>query len=127
MKSMELRDSLQELIRETTGKEAFYLEADRDVEYPYYVFEVRRLQSEGGMERCVLEVNAWDHHPTSSRIEEGMDALEYAFHGFKRMGASHCIVLHKGERQPVADEDKEIRRVRAVFDLTVCERRGEAK
>lgn len=122
MDSLKLRDNLKERIQEATGREAFYNEAEKDAEYPYYVFEVRRLQLEGCMEHCALEINAWDYHPTSSRIEAGMDALEHALHGLKALDMAHCIVLHKGERQPVADEDKAIKRIRAVFDLMVCGR-----
>lgn len=117
-----LRQTVETALRIGTELPVFYQRADVDTAYPYFVFEIRRLTDESGIKTNVLEVNGWDKADTSSRIEAKMDELEQKIHKLKLKDSARVILIHKGQKDPVDDEDKQIKRIRQQFQLTVCER-----
>ena len=97
--------------------------ADKDTGYPYFVFECRRLSENSGIEQYILEVNGWDKRSASSRIRAKMDELEKAIHTLKSNDKDRTIIIYKGPKVMVDDEDKSIKRCREQFEMQVCERR----
>ena len=118
-----LKTTVQTMLESGTDIPVFYERAEKDARYPYFVFECRRLSESNGVEKYVLEVNGWDQALTSSRIETKMDDLEVAIHALKHSNTDRVIIIYKGSRGPVDDEDKSIRRCREQFEMQVCERR----
>lgn len=118
-----LKTTVMTMLKSGTDIPVFYERADKDAKYPYFVFECRRLSENSGIEQYVLEINGWDQHPTSSRIEAKMDELEKAVHTLKNNDKDRTIIIYKGQKNPVDDEDKSIKRCREQFEMHVCERR----
>lgn len=118
-----LKNTVQAMLEQGTDIPVCYQRADKNTLYPYFVYEYRRLSDDSGIERYVLEVNGWDQNQTSSRIEKKMDELERAIHTLKISNEDRVVVIYKGLRNPVDDEDKSIRRCRQQFEMQVCERR----
>lgn len=112
--------SLEKELEKLTG--AFCEEAPKDAAYPYKVFSARRISEEDGKQTYVLEINVWDQNSYYSRANSVMDALEHELHRCNYMTDSHLIRIFKGQRQPVTDPDKDIKRVREQFEMHVYER-----
>lgn len=113
-----------EIFLEVTEK-VNYKRADKNMLYPYLVYEARRLSSENGIDKYVLEVNAWDKKETEARIAAMMDQLERHIDGLKKYDKNTALIIHKGPREGIDDEDKSIKRIREQFELVVCEGRRE--
>ena len=118
-----LKAPVKTILESGTDIPVFYERADKNTSYPYFVFECRRISENSGIEQYVLEVNGWDQGSTSSRIESKMDELEKAIHNLKYNDRDRTIIIYKGQKNPVDDEDKSIKRYREQFDMRVCERR----
>lgn len=101
---------------------AFNEEAPEDAAYPYAVFSARRISESDGKQIYSLEINVWDQNTYYSRAESMMDELEHKLHRCNYMTDSHLIRIFKGQRQPVTDPDKDIKRVREQFEMHVYER-----
>lgn len=114
--SLDLRKELETLL------EASYEEADQDTSYPYKVFSLKRISENDGIQLYNLEVNVWDQHPYYSRAESIMDALDEKLHRCNQLSEKYFIRFFRGQRQPVPDQDKTIKRVREQFELRVYER-----
>lgn len=119
-----IKDTVKYLMESLTDIPVFYQRADVETEYPFLVFEYRRLTTSDGRENYVLEVNAWDMHKTSSRIEAEMNSLENGLHKSVTNDKERTIVIYKDSIQPVDDENKEIKRIRAQFEMQIFERRS---
>lgn len=118
-----LKTTVQKILESGTDIPVCYQRAKKDMKYPYFVFEYRRLSDNSGIEQYVLEVNGWDQSPTSSRIEKKMDELEEAIHTLKVNDSDRVVIIYRGSKEPIDDEDKSIRRCREQFEMQVCERR----
>lgn len=124
MSAVKVRDTITKLLEDAVGKNVYYMDAPEDANYPYYVFEIRRLTETGGIQQCILEVNAWDSHRTYSRIEVGLDKIENRLHKNKEINADHTLSTYKGDRQRVLDDDKNIKRYRELFPMILVEGRN---
>ena len=115
-----LKKAVKKVLEDAVKGSVFYESAPEDARYPYYVFEMRRLSEDGPVDKYILEINAWDKYNTSSRIEDGMDKID-SLDKHKEMHAkeSFAFAIYKGEREPVEDEDKSIRRIREQMELMV--------
>lgn len=115
-----LKEALTKVIQQVVGDKIFYQSAPQEEKYPYYVYELRRLDTNNSVDKYILEINAWDMNNTSSRIEKGMDRID-SLNGFKQIekADSFAFVIYKGKRDPVDDEDKRIKRIREQMELTV--------
>lgn len=115
-----LKDALTKVFQDVVGDMIFYQNALQEKEYPYYVYDLRRIDTNNSVDKYILEINAWDKHHTSSRIEEGMDNID-SLNGFKQIekSVSFVFVIYKGKREPIDDEDKGIKRIREEMELTV--------
>lgn len=120
-KSIELRDSVKRLLQGCTSAGIYYQRAEKDAAFPYVVFEIRRLGESDGIERCVLELNAWNQDMTASAIEDIMDQIEEGIHRNLQTEENRTYIIYRGPRQPVDDEDKSIRRIREQFEMQLCE------
>jgi len=115
-----LKNAVKTVLEGAVVDSVFYKTAPEDAKYPYYVFEIRRLSGDGPVDNYILEINAWDKHHTSSRIEAGMDKID-ALDGFKEIfnEDSFAFVIYKGARNSIDDEDKSIKRIREQMELKV--------
>ena len=111
--------SLAKEIEELTG--AFCDEAPKDAVYPYKVFSTKRISETDGKQTYSLEINVWDRNQYYSRAESIMDELEYELHRCNYITDSHFIRIFRGQRQNVQDPDKDIKRVRELFEMHVYE------
>lgn len=119
----ELKDVIKEILEDATQKSTFYQKADKEEGYPYTVFDFRRIGSDYGVDKFILEVNSWDNHETSSRIEKIMDDLETEVHANNIVTEIGSVTIYKGPREPVPDENKDIKRIREQFEMHVVGRR----
>lgn len=118
-----LKMTVLEVLEKGTDLSVFYERAEPEAKYPYFVFELRRLSENAGIEKYVLEVNGWDQSKTASRIEAKMDELERNIHSVKVCDNDRTLIVYKGQKAPLDDEDKRIKRCREQFEMFVCERR----
>lgn len=100
---------------------AFCEEAPEGQTYPYKVFSAKRLTETDHVESWQIEVNVWDKGPYYSRAQEMMDTLE-TLDGTGILTSDYLIQFWKGNRQNVVDEDKQIKRVREIFEAHVVQR-----
>ena len=101
---------------------AYYMEAPEDAEYPYAVFELNRLSEDYERQSVILEINVWDSHKYYSRAEATMDDIEAKLHGHFQLSNNDVFYVFNGSRQPVPDDDKDIKRIREQFELYYYER-----
>ena len=111
-----LKDELEEYLS------AYYMEAPENAEYPYAVFELNRLSQDYERQSVLLEVDVWDKHKYYSRAEAKMDEIEAKLHGFFELTNNDVFYVFNGSRQPVPDDDKQIKRIRETFELYYYER-----
>lgn len=100
-------------------------EAPNNAAYPYNVFSVNRISEENGIQTYNLEINVWDDNQYYSRADSYMDDLEKKLHGINHLTEKILIQIWKGQRRHIPDQDKQIKRVREIFEMKVCERREE--
>lgn len=112
-----LREELEEYIT------SYYNEAPEDAAYPYSVFSLRRIGTEDERQRYILEINVWDRNQYYSRADEMMDKMEEKLDGCLSLSDDTLFYCYKGEREPVTDKDKSIKRIREQFELYCYERR----
>lgn len=111
-----LKDELEEYLG------AYYMEAPEHAKYPYAVFELNRLSENDERQAIILEINVWDKHKYYSRAEEMMDTIEGLLHGTYELSNSDIFYCYNGARQPIPDDDKQIKRIREQFELYYYER-----
>lgn len=112
--------SLEKEIEKLTG--AFYEEAPKDVTYPYAVFSLKRISYTAGKQTYILEINVWDRNSYYSRANSMMSELEKKLHRCNHITESYLIRIFKGQRNPVPDPDKDIKRVMEQFEMYAYER-----
>lgn len=109
---------LKKLIKEVLADENYSVftdEAPKDADYPYIVVEMTKGSSESYPFVGILEVNVWDRHRTNSRAESIMDIVESKLRNEFFENDSVNFRAFDGDRQPLIDEDKSIKRVREKF------------
>lgn len=121
--TIQLRDTIEQLLREAVQAPVYYQRAPKGAKYPFYVFDFRLITKDNGVKKYTLEVNAWDQHETSSRIECGMDDIEAAADQNRIFNEDRMLITYTGAREAIDDEDKTIRRIREQLEMQVCERR----
>ena len=119
----ELRNVLVKLFEEATEHDAYYQRADKKAEYPYSVFDIRRISIDSGIGKYVLEVNCWDHYDTNSRIVKMMEDIENAVHKQTIVTEFGSMVIYKGPWDPIEDDNKDIKRIREQMEMQVVGRR----
>ena len=105
--------------------EGFAEKADKETPYPYKVFSAKRISEDDGRQIYSLEVNVWDQGQYYSRAESIMDALEKKLHRCNLLTEECLLCFFKGQRQPIDDPDKTIKRIREQFEMHVFEREDE--
>ena len=118
-----MKSYIKEVLMNATGFDAYEMEAPDNANYPYIVFEPRRISVVDYIENFVLEINVWDKNKTYNRVDGITDKIEKALDHEHNLNKKKLGVFYKGNRQPVLDEDKQIKRVREQFDMIVIERR----
>lgn len=101
---------------------AYHEEAPESAVFPYKVFSCKRMNEDDHLETWQIEVNVWDKHKYYSRANDVMDDLESDIHEKGILENGYLIQFWKGQRQNVLDEDKQIKRVREVFEAHIIER-----
>ena len=100
-------------------------EADEEAGYPYAVTEIN-LVAPGVVNRYEIEINVWDKYKTMSRANNLMDKIEEKLDKEVIRQENCTLYIARGNtRGKVADEDKTIKRVRALFILDYTEGRIE--
>lgn len=112
--TLELKNLIKEVLADNEYS-VFTDEAPKDANYPYIVLEVTKGSSESYPFVGILEINAWDKHRTYSRVESIMDIVENKLRNQFFENDSVNFRTFDGDRQPLIDEDKSIKRVREKF------------
>lgn len=115
----EVRDVILAVITASSERPSFYEQAELSADYPYSVFDMRRMTATEGIERYALEVNVWDKYKTYSRVDYIADAIERDMDKTVLMINSAVLTMHKDSRQIIEDEDKNIRRIRLQMELII--------
>lgn len=116
-------DVVDELLNEIV--DVYSEEADEDANYPYAVTEISLVSPEV-VNRYELEINVWDKYKTMSRANILMDKIEEKLDREVIRKENSTLYFARGNtRGKVADEDKTIKRVRALFILDYTEGRIE--
>lgn len=111
---------LKEELEEYLG--AYYEDAPEEAEYPYKVFLLKRISQDDERQRLILEINVWDQHKYYSRAESMMDSIEKKLNGCIRLSDDTLYYCYNGNREPIKDPDKSIKRIREQFELYCYER-----
>lgn len=98
---------------------AYQEEAPKTATYPYRTFSAKRLSEADRVEAWQIEVNVWDKNEYYSRAEANMDSLESDIHEKGIITDDYLIQCWKGQRNNVPDEDKQIKRVREMFEAHI--------
>lgn len=100
---------------------AYCEEAPEEATYPYAVFSARRISDVDGIQLYSLEVNVWDQNKHYSRAECMMDEMEEKLHRCNLFYGNLMIRVLKGQRNNIPDQDKEIKRIRELFEMHIYE------
>lgn len=120
--SIDLRDSLTELTSNVTGIQSYFSEAPKEASYPYIVVNYKRLSSDDGIGLYSVELDLWDKYETYSRISLAADLLDKELDRLILDTKTFNARLYKSNRIPVEDQDKQIKRIQDVFQMTLVER-----
>lgn len=109
-KTIELRKVIQSIL-ETTQKNVFYENADKNSNYPYIVYELESVNF-GYTHRndVILTIDIWDKNSDSTRIETLADDVEMLL-DFNNCPNNNVLpTFYVDYRASISDEDKNIRR-----------------
>lgn len=112
---------IKSILEDATGFDVYDRQAPDSAKYPYIVFEARRLSVVDYIENFVLEVNVWDKYRTYSRVDDIAKKIDKALDHERNLDKG-LMVFYEGIKQPVLDDNKEIKRIRSQFDVVVIER-----
>lgn len=121
-KTLYLRDIIKSTLQDVAT--VYENEAPEGASYPYVVFEVSGTAAEEYPCTGFVEINAWDRHPTFSRVDYIMDNIEKKLRHQFFKNDKIAFRTFEGDRGHVLDEDKMIKRTREKF-LIRFNTRGE--
>lgn len=123
MNSKNVRKYITGKIKEVTGLQVAFFNANDQLGYPFIEFDLSELTSDyPGKHTMELTVDAWDRDEVKT-VEEAIDKLDKAFDCFKDNTDDFVITFyHGGVGQFIPDDDKRIRRKQRTYSIILFDK-----
>lgn len=96
-------------------------EATNELEYPYAVVTMSRLNRNDNISLWSLEVNVWDKHKYYSRAETISDNIDKLLDFARLKSGENLICIFESQKNNLKDTDPAIKRVNMRFDMNIYE------
>ncbi len=96
-------------------------EATNELEYPYAVVTMSRLNRNDNISLWSLEVNVWDKHKYYSRAETISDNIDKLLDFARLKSGDNLICIFESQKNNLKDTDPAIKRVNMRFDMNIYE------
>ena len=108
----EIRKDIKNYLKQKC-ENVYYLKASDISRFPYIVFSIRSVG-----EGKVLELDIWDRHKDTTRIENLTDDIEEMFLNEVMCNEKHCIAFYSNDdRRFIEDSDKHLQRINESYEL----------
>ena len=105
----------------SNGINAVGNEATNELEYPYAVVTMSRLNRNDNISLWSLEVNVWDKHKYYSRAETISDSIDKLLDFARLKSGDNLICIFESQKNNLKDTDPAIKRVNMRFDMNIYE------
>ena len=105
----------------SNGINAVGNEATNELEYPYAVVTMSRLNRNDNISLWSLEVNVWDKHKYYSRVETISDNIDKLLDFARLKSGDNLICIFESQKNNLKDTDPAINRVNMRFDMNIYE------
>ena len=105
----------------SNGINAVGNEATNELEYPYAVVTMSRLNRNDNISLWSLEVNVWDKHKYYSRAETISDNTDKLLDFARLKSGDNLICIFESQKNNLKDTDPAIKRVNMRFDMNIYE------
>lgn len=105
----------------SNGINAVGNEATNELEYPYAVVTMSRLNRNDNISLWSLEVNVWDKHKYYSRAETISDNIDKLLDFVRLKSGDNLICIFESQKNNLKDTDPAIKRVNMRFDMNIYE------
>lgn len=105
----------------SNGINAVGNEATNELEYPYAVVTMSRLNRNDNISLWSLEVNVWDKHKYYSRAETISDNIDKLLDFARLKSGDNLICIFESQKNNLKDTDPAIKRVNMRFDMNIYE------
>ena len=105
----------------SNGINAVGNEATNELEYPYAVVTMSRLNRNDNISLWSLEVNVWDKHKYYSRAETISDNIDKLLDFARLKSGDNLICIFESQKNNLKDTDPAIKRVNMRFDINIYE------
>ena len=105
----------------SNGINAVGNEATNELEYPYAVVTMSRLNRNDNISLWSLEVNVWDKHKYYSRAETISDNIDKLLVFARLKSGDNLICIFESQKNNLKDTDPAIKRVNMRFDMNIYE------
>ena len=105
----------------SNGINAVGNEATNELEYPYAVVTMSRLNRNDNISLWSLEVNVWDKHKYYSRAETISDNIDKLLDFARLKSGENLICIFESQKNNLKDTDPAIKRVNMRFDMNIYE------
>lgn len=105
----------------SNGINAVGNEATNELEYPYTVVTMSRLNKNDNISLWSLEVNVWDKHKYYSRAETISDNIDKLLDFARLKSGENLICIFESQKNNLKDTDPAIKRVNMRFDMNIYE------
>lgn len=105
----------------SNGINAVGNEATNELEYPYAVVTMSRLNKNDNISLWSLEVNVWDKHKYYSRVETISDNIDKLLDFARLKSGDNLICIFESQKNNLKDTDPAIKRVNMRFDMNIYE------
>ena len=105
----------------SNGINAVGNEATNELEYPYAVVTMSRLNKNDNISLWSLEVNVWDKHKYYSRAETISDNIDKLLDFAQLKSGENLICIFESQKNNLKDTDPAIKRVNMRFDMNIYE------
>ena len=105
----------------SNGINAAGKEATNELEYPYAVVTMSRLNRNDNISLWSLEVNVWDKHKYYSRAETISDNIDKLLDFARLKSGDNLICIFESQKNNLKDIDPAIKRVNMRFDMNIYE------
>lgn len=105
----------------SNGINAVGNEATNELEYPYAVVTMSRLNRNDNISLWSLEVNVWDKHKYYSRAETISDNIDKLLDFVRLKSGDNLICIFESQKNNLKDIDPAIKRVNMRFDMNIYE------
>ena len=114
----ELRIQLKKLL-ETLCSRVYFNQTEAPIAYPYCIFSLISLLDDYGKRSYQLEINLIDLGKSTEKIEQLADEMQDLLDHYNFSNQRISFFSYTGQRNMVSEANKEIKRVRLLFNLYV--------